>query len=123
MFSHQRTTKLKNDIRKLEDERDFLTDDNRKVKDELAELVQKRKMEDEDIRHLIKIKESQLDIKHQKKQVELEGEFQTEKAKIKDEYRDKLESTLKKQIDATEKRYAEILRRLPDVSVRLKGDV
>jgi chromosome segregation ATPase len=123
MFSHQRTTKLKNDIRKLEDERDGLTDDNRKVKDELAELKQKRKMEDEDIRHLVKIKESQLDLAHQKKQVELEGEFQTEKAKIKDEYRDKLESTLQNQIKDVKGMYGEILKRLPNVNVRLKGDV
>ena len=83
-------------IEKLEDERDSLTDENRKVKDQLAELKQKRKMEDEDIRHLVKIKESKLDIDHQKKQVELERAQQETIAKVKDEYRDKLEKELQR---------------------------
>ena len=123
MFSHRRTSKLKDDIRKLEDERDGLTDDNRMVKDELAELKQKRKMEDEDIRHMVTIKASKLDLEHQRKQVDLEGTFQAEKAKIKDEYRDKLESTLQAQIKDVKDMYGEILKRLPNVQVRLKGDV
>jgi len=72
--SYRRTDKLKKDIIALEDERDGLTDDNRKVKDELAELKQKRKMEDEDIRHLVKLKESKLDLEYEQKKVVLERE-------------------------------------------------
>jgi len=116
MFGHKRTTKLKNDIRTLEDERDTIVDENRKVKDELAELKQTKKMEDENIRHLVKIKEESLEIQHQKK-------TQDAIALVKDEYRDKQEALLNKQLDQGEKRYAEILARLPDVNVRLKGDV
>ena len=124
MFNrYRRSDKLKQDIQNLEDERDGLTDENRKVKDELAELKQKRKMEDEDIRHLVKIKEEKLDLNHQKKVVESERQQQEAIAKVKDEYRDKQESTLQKQIEDGKKMYAEILARLPNVSVRLKGDV
>ena len=96
--NYRRSDKLKQDIRNLEDERDGLTDDHRKVKDELAELKQKRKMEDEDIRHLVKIKEGKLDLEHQTKQVELERGQQTAIATVKDEYRDKLEATLQQQV-------------------------
>lgn len=121
--NYRRTDKLKKDIQALEDERDGVADANRKVKDELAELKQKRKMEDEDIRHLVKIKESSLELAHQKKEVELERQQQEAIAKVKDEYRNKQESTLQKQINDGGVRYAEILARLPNVSVRLKGDV
>ena len=123
MFGNQRSERVKLQITTLESERDTLNDENRKVKDELAELKQKRKMEDEDIRHLVKIKEGKLDLEHQKKQVELEGKFQAEKAVVKDEYRDKLESTLQGQIKDVKGMYGEILKRLPNVNVRLKGDV
>ena len=123
MFGNQRSERVKLQITTLESERDTLNDENRKVKDELAELKQKRKMEDEDIRHLVKIKEGKLDLEHQKKRVELEGKFQAEKAVVKDEYRDKLESTLQGQIKDVKQMYGEILKRLPNVNVRLKGDV
>lgn len=123
LFSHKRSTQLKNDLRKLEDERDVLTDENRKVKDELAELKQKRKMEDEDIRHLVKIKESKLDLDYQKKEVALERKFQEDKAAVKDEYRDKLEKELQAQLERMQTMYGEILNRLPNVNVRLKGEV
>lgn len=123
MFGHTRTTKLKNDIRSLEDERDTIVDKNRKVKDELAELKQTKKMEDENIRHLVKIKEASLEIANEKKGVELERKQQEAIAKVKDEYRNKQESTLKAQIESGDKRFAEILSRLPNVQVKLKGDV
>ncbi len=123
MFGNQRSERVRLQITTLESERDTLNDENRKVKDELAELKQKRKMEDEDIRHLVKIKEGKLDLEHQKKRVELEGKFQAEKAVVKDEYRDKLESTLQGQIKDVKGMYGEILKRLPNVNVRLKGEV
>ncbi len=123
MFSNQRSTQVKDQIKSLESERDSLNDNLLGVKNELSELKQKKKMEDEDIRHLVKLKESKLEIENEKKQVEREREQQEAIATVKDEYRDKQESTLQKQIDAGEKRYAEILRRLPDVKVCLKGDV
>ena len=123
MFGHTRTTKLKNDILALESTRDLKTDEIRKVKDELADLKQTKKMEDENIRHLVKIKEEGLNIEHQKKEVELERQQQESIATVKDEYRNKQESTLKAQIESGDKRFAEILARLPDVNVLMKGKV
>lgn len=123
MFTNKRSEAVKRQIERLENERDQLNDDLMKVRNELAELKQKRKMEDEDIRHLVKLKESKLDIEHQKKEVELERKQQEAIAKVKDKYRDKLESELQRQLERMQKMYGEILGRLPNVNVRLKGDV
>lgn len=123
MFGHRRPDRLKRDIQKLENERDVLTDENRKVKDELAELKQKRKMEDEDIRHMVKIKEAKLDIDHQKRLLEVDREKEQAIAQVKDQYRDKMETFLGKQVEDIKQMYGEILGRLPNVQVRLKGDV
>ena len=70
MFGYKRPERVKRQIEKLESERDALNDDLFKTRNQLAELKQKRKMEDDEIRHLVKIKESQLDIDHQKKLTE-----------------------------------------------------
>jgi len=123
MFGNQRSKQVKVQIENLESERDRLNDSLLTTKNSLAELKQKKKMEDEDIRHLVKIKESKLQIDFDKKEVKLEKEKQDAIARVKDEYRDKQEKVLEKQIDQGEKRYAEILARLPDVSVALKGKV
>jgi hypothetical protein len=123
MFGNQRSQQVKVQIKSLESERDRLNDSNRKIRDELADLKQQKRMEDENIRHLVKIKEEKLDIEHEKKQVERERVQQEVIAKVKDEYRNKQESTLQKQIDDGKEMSAEILARLPNVSVRLKGDV
>ncbi len=123
MFGNQRSERVKLQITTLESERDTLNDNLVSVRNELSELKQKRKMEDEDIRHMVKIKEGKLDLEHQKKQVELERQQQTAIATVKDDYRDKLESTLQSQIKDVKGMYSEILKRLPNVNVRLKGDV
>lgn len=120
---NQRSKQVMRQIERLEAERDSLNDSLLGAKNDLAELRQKKKMEDEDIKHLVKLKESKLEIEFRKKEVELERQQQEAIAAVKDQYRDKQESTLQKQIEQGEKRYAEILSRLPDVNVRLKGDV
>ena len=130
---YRRTRQLKAEIISLEEERDkiidenrkakeALLDENRKLKDDIADLRQKKKMEDENIRHLVKIKEESLDIAHERKTVELERKQQDAIATVKDKYREKQESTLQKQIEDGKQMYSEILARLPNVNVRLKGD-
>ena len=123
MFGYKRPERVKRQIEKLESERDALNDDLFKTRNQLAELKQKRKMEDDEIRHLVKIKESQLDIDHQKKLIEADREKEISIAAVKDEYRDKMEKELSRQIDRMQQMYGEILGRLPNVNVRLKGDV
>lgn len=123
MFFNQRTEAVRRQIRNLEHERDDLNDSLHKTRNELAELKQKKKMEGEDIRHLVKIKEEKLAIEYDRKEVRLEREQQAVIAEVKDEYRDKMEQELQKQITRMQKMYGEILGRLPNFNVRLKGDV
>ena len=95
----------------------------RVLKEQVADLKLQRKIEDEDIKHMVKIKESELDIMHQKKGLELQRKSDEEISRVKDNYRDKLESFLKGQVKDVKEMYGQILKRLPDVNVRLKGDV
>lgn len=126
MFGNKRPTRsedVRQQIESLERERDSLNDSLLKVRNELSDLKAQRKREDEDIRHLVKIKESKLDIDFQKKDLAREKEKQDAIAKVKDEYRDKMETELQKQLERMQGMYGEILGRLPNVNVRLKGDV
>lgn len=122
MFGNQRSRSVKQQISALETERDRLNDSLLGAKNDLSELKQKKKMEDENIRHLVRIKEEKVQIEQAKKQVELERQQQEAIAAVKDQYRDKMEVELQKQIARGDRMYSEILARLPDVSVRLKGD-
>ena len=51
------------------------------------------------------------------------GEKNKEIAKVKDEYRDKVEEQLETRAKETKEMYNEILKRLPDVNVKLRGEV
>lgn len=120
---YRRTERLKKEIEDLERERDQIVDDNRKLKDQLAALEQKRRMEDDELRHLVKMKESQLNMAHETRQLERDRAKDSEVATVKDQYRDKLEAFLQQQVKDIKEMYGEILGRLPNVNVRLKGDV
>lgn len=102
-------------------ERDRLEKEVRSLKDELATIKHQKKLEEEDIKHLVKIRQEQLEIEHQKKIQACEMEKQTAVASAKDEFRDKLEDMLKTQVKDIKEMYAQILKRLPDVNVRLKS--
>lgn len=100
-----------------------LRDDRFTLQEEVENLKLKRKIGDEDIKHMVKIKEESLEIEHQKRNLKLEREKDKEVAVVKDEYRDKMEAHLERQIGDIKDMYGEILKRLPEVRVRLKGDI
>ena len=100
-----------------------LLDDRFELKQQVEDLKLKKKIEEEDIKHMVKIKEESLEIEHRKRNLELEREKDQEVAKVKDQYRDKMEAHLERQIGDIKEMYGEILKRLPEVRVRLKGDV
>lgn len=112
--------KRNEDVKK---DRDRLLKEVEKLTIEAAKLKHEYKLADEDVRHMIRIKEEQLAVEQEKKAIELERKTQEEIAKAKDLYRDKLETHLNEQIKNIRGMYDEILKRLPDVNVRLKGDV
>jgi len=115
---------------KSEQENERLREERRKLKDEIVDLgsevkqlKQDRKVEEEDIKHLLKMKEEAVEIEKQKYQLKCDSEKNIAIAAAKDEFRDKLEALLKGQIRDTKEMYSEILARLPDVNVRLKGEM
>lgn len=113
-----RSVQVMRQIKNLEDERDDLNDQLMSTRNKLAELEQKKKMEDENIRHMVRIKEESLQIQYEKNLIKFQGEKETAIAKVKDQYRDKVESDLNKQIDRMQKMYGQILERLPNYNVR-----
>jgi len=107
----------------LEAKVESLKKDRTRLKEEVEDLRLKKKIEDEDIKHMVKIKEERLALKFTKKEMETEREKQEAIATVKDQYRDKVEDSLKGQKDDIKAMYGQILERLPDINVKLKGSV
>jgi hypothetical protein len=112
---------------KLEEELKAVKSALRDVKfaheEETAKIKHERKIADEDIKHMIKMKEERLGIEFEKRVVELEKTSAAEIAKVKDTYRDKMEMRLQEEVKQTKEMYSEILKRLPDISVKMKGKI
>ena len=101
----------KGEIERLKKER-------RALKDEVADLKHERKIADEDIKHMVRIREERIEVENEKKNLERDREKEREIAKVKDEYRDKMEKRLQTEVDNIKEMYTEILSRLPKVTVR-----
>lgn len=98
---------------------DTLKKQIRELKDELAELKTTKKMETREIEHLVKLKEEKLSIEHQKRTVELLGEFGKKEMVLQTEYHDKIMKALDASKSDMISIHKEILKRLPNVSVLL----
>lgn len=96
---------------------------NRTLKEELEDLKLKKKIEEEDIKHMVKIKLDQNEIEFQKKTLTVEQEKDNAISDIKQQYADKLQSRAEGEIKNIKEMYGQILERLPNMSVRLKGDL
>lgn len=107
---------------KLEGKLQGLYDERVTLKEQVEDLKIEKKTSEEDIKHMVKMKEERLDIEFQKKVMELERKKQEEVAKVKDDYRDKLETNLVAQKDDIKDMYGEILERLPNINARLRID-
>jgi len=115
-----RTKKEKGIFDKLEEEKETLEKDNERLeaekktlKGEVEDLKLKKKISDEDIKHMVKMKQEKLILEREKEEAI---------AVVKDEYRDKLEKHLKDETGNMKTMYGQILERLPNVQVRLKGE-
>jgi len=106
-------SELKADITRLEKEK-------RIIKDELEDLKHQKKMENEDIKHMVKINQERKDIELEKEKIKLAGEQTKAIAQVKDEYQDKTEKQLEKQLTNMKDMYGEILERLPNYNVSHK---
>lgn len=121
MFGNQkRVDTLKGRIKELEEERDQLSDDVAELRITLATKNAEWARKDEDIKHTVKMKNEQLEIDKKKYEVKCDGEKDAAIAKVKDEYRDKLESRLEGEVTRIKEMYSEILERLPTMTVSRK---
>jgi len=116
MFANmKKTSELKTKIEELEQERD-------KLKECLSDLRLEKKTTEEDIKHMVRITDERREIQMERERVAMQKELQEGIAEVKDKYRDKMEDNLKEQLDQMGVMYKDILARLPNVNVRLKGD-
>ncbi len=115
--------KLRDEINENEDSLSSLHLAKRNLQNKLEELKLKRKIEEEDLKHLIKIREEKSEIEFTKKEIALEAKHQTALHNEANKYRDKVEKFLTENVEKSERMYTELMGRLPDVNVRLRGDV
>jgi len=115
--------KLKGDIEDTELKLSNLVKHKIELNNEIEELKLKRKIEEEDLKHLIKIREERLEIEFEKRKLAEDAKNQEKIHIISNEYKDKVEKFLIENVEKSERMYSELLVRLPDVNVRLKGEV
>ena len=84
---------------------------------------QKKKIEEEDIKHMVKLKEERLEIQSEKKEAERQAVFDNRVAELEQKHNKKIQDNLESQKNDVKEMFGQILKRLPDVNVRLKGDV
>ena len=84
-----------------------------------AELT--RQIADDETKHLVKMRIEELELEHQRKEVDRELEMHKKVAEVQDEYQRKLEEELKAQLQRIQDMYGEVLARLPNI--KLTGDV
>lgn len=108
----------KTEIETLQEDYDTSREMVLKLKEELALLKQEKKITVEDIKHMVRLKEERLQVETERAALERDRTMEKSIAKVKDDYRDKLEQRLQTEVDNIRKMYSEILERLPKVSVR-----
>jgi len=124
MFMNKKIVKAyKAQVEDLKKQITALTNDKMTLKQQCEEMKLKKKLDEEDIKHMVKMKEEKLEMTFQKKVLEVEKIHDEKLMKTKDQYRDKMEERLEKETANIKSMYEDILARLPNVNVRLKGDV
>jgi len=98
---------------------DSLTKEISSLNIEIDRLKSKKKIEEEDIKHMLKLQEERMSLEKEKFKVQMEREKDAAIAKVKDEYRDKLEQFLVQKNKESDQRFTEILARLPDVNMSI----
>jgi len=119
----EKVAKYEKDIEELLTDRDKIQEEVHKLKVEKRQIKLENKIEVEDIKHMVRVKEERLDIKYEKKVVELEKKLNAQLLVNHNDYRDKVEKLLEKGQEQLRSMYSEILQRLPDIDVAIKGKI
>lgn len=90
---------------------------------EVEKVKLEKKNEMEETKHLVKLRDEKREIEFKKKEMDLEAEKAKAIAEVKDTYRDKMEAQLKTETENIKVMYGQILERLPNIKVGLKGQV
>jgi hypothetical protein len=93
------------------------------LKRQITDLEHKKGLEEKEIEHLVKMKEEKIAIETQKKQLEIDAKYQAEVMKLQTDYHERVIKLLKDEHDKIQAIYSEIMRRLPNVNVALKGEI
>lgn len=112
---------LENRINELLTIKNKLVDQVDELKLQNKRLSTKKQMEEEQIAHKLQMREEECDINYRKKIQEVENNCAEKIRKNSLKYRDKVEKHLEDSKDEIRTMYSQILERLPDVSVMLKG--
>jgi phosphoglycolate phosphatase-like HAD superfamily hydrolase len=110
-------------IEELEREVERKEAEKRVLKDDIADLKHKKKLEDEDIKHLVRLTKEKQEVEFERRVMTAEKEKDAAIAKVKDEYRDKVERQLSEQKNDIKGMYSEIMDLVPKIKVGLKGEV
>ena len=108
-------TEEKSDLKRIIE---TLESEKKTLKEEISDLKLKKKIEEEDIKHMVKIDRERKDIAVEKEKIRLQAEHAEKVATVKDQYRDKTEAQLEKQLGMMKELYGEILTRLPNYNVK-----
>lgn len=115
--------KYKSEIKELKRTIEYLKDEKKDLSESVDRLKSKEKIKTEDIKHMVKMKMEKAEVENERARLGFERDCDKKIAKVKDDYRDKLEKGLVKQLDDMRSMYDSILKRLPDMTVRLGGKV
>lgn len=116
--------KIKDAVRDVLDEgdeskhkTDDLKDEIKRLKEEKETLSFQKKMEEKEISHLVKMKEEKIHIETEKERLELTQKFQEKEMQLQKEYFDKVMAAVKDGQKKMEDIYTKILERLPNVNL------
>lgn len=90
---------------------------------EIEKVKLEKKNEMEETKHLVKLRDEKREIEFKRKEMDIDALKADVIAKVKDEYRDKMEAQLKTETENIKTMYGQILERLPNIRVGLKGEV
>ena len=112
-----------NTVLSLQQQIDNFTVEKRKLKDELADLKKAKELEKTEIDHLVALKEERMTVQMEQKDVALEKKFQKKELELRQKAYEDMVGRIEKAGDDMKEIYKEIMARLPNINVKMKGEL
>lgn len=93
-----------------------------KAQEDLAAVTLKKRVELEELQHHIKLERERTLLDVERKTLNAEKDFQQKEMKLQREYHDKAVNLIEKGNDQLKEMYGEIMKRLPNVSMRIEDN-